>query len=389
MEDLRIVSWNINALMPTLANIKLSKEFKTLARFLDSLGDIVCMQEVKVTKDKISKEVACVEGYESFWATSREKLGYSGCTTWAASPSFSPMDAQSDCLSQVCDEGGLDLDQEGRIVVTDHDSFVCINIYVPNAGDSSSGDLSQRPRVDFKVRFLQAVKHKADSYRTRGRSVIILGDFNMALDKKDRAPNNGLIEECYGERELEVMRSITADYVDTFRHLHPDVSNQFTCWDERTNARASNRGSRIDYILVTRDLVDKVVSCEIIPTSKIPPKWSDHAAVRLTLRGVSRPPPHPPISTSSLKDKRWHGQRTITSMFAPKVTTNVNAKPDQLKEKLMADEAGPSSREGDHQGGPEAADMNALVGGKRFEPDDSEAERPTKILKAESDSFNR
>ena len=36
------------------------------------------LQETKVLAEKLTKELACVDGFESFWAVSREKKGYSG-----------------------------------------------------------------------------------------------------------------------------------------------------------------------------------------------------------------------------------------------------------------------------------------------------------------------
>lgn len=39
----------------------------------------IFMQETKLpSHDKLTKDIACVEGFESFWAISREKKGYSG-----------------------------------------------------------------------------------------------------------------------------------------------------------------------------------------------------------------------------------------------------------------------------------------------------------------------
>jgi exonuclease III len=36
------------------------------------------VQEAKVREDKLEKWLACVPGYESFWAFSQNKKGYSG-----------------------------------------------------------------------------------------------------------------------------------------------------------------------------------------------------------------------------------------------------------------------------------------------------------------------
>ena len=54
-----------------------------------------------------------------------------------------------------------------RVVLTDHGSFVLINVYVPNAGPSP-----ERPRAAYKYKFLEALKTKAVSLQDAGRQVI-------------------------------------------------------------------------------------------------------------------------------------------------------------------------------------------------------------------------
>jgi exonuclease III len=54
-----------------------------------------------------------------------------------------------------------------RVVLTDHGSFVLINVYVPNAGP-----FPERPRAAYKYKFLEALKTKAVSLRDAGRQVI-------------------------------------------------------------------------------------------------------------------------------------------------------------------------------------------------------------------------
>lgn len=54
-----------------------------------------------------------------------------------------------------------------RVVLTDLKAFVLINVYAPNAGDRSGSRL----RVDFKVRFLRALKEKCDALSAAGRQV--------------------------------------------------------------------------------------------------------------------------------------------------------------------------------------------------------------------------
>ncbi len=53
-----------------------------------------------------------------------------------------------------------------RVVLTDHGSFVLINVYVPNAGPSP-----ERPRAAYKYKFLDALQRKALSLQDAGRQV--------------------------------------------------------------------------------------------------------------------------------------------------------------------------------------------------------------------------
>lgn len=41
------------------------------------------------------------------------------------------------------------------------------------------------------------------------------------------------------------------------------------------------QGLRIDYVLASPGLLDRVVSCEVLSAEVLPPKWSDHAGEAL------------------------------------------------------------------------------------------------------------
>jgi exonuclease III len=64
-------------------------------------------------------------------------------------------------------------------------------------------------------------------------------------------------------QELSVINALAAEYKDVWRELHPDEKNVFTVWDERTNARATNQGLRIDFMLCSRELQGKVANCQV------------------------------------------------------------------------------------------------------------------------------
>ena len=56
-----------------------------------------------------------------------------------------------------------------RALYTDHGAFVVINVYCPNAGSPP-----ERARLPIKMRFLEALKRKADALVASGREVLAL-----------------------------------------------------------------------------------------------------------------------------------------------------------------------------------------------------------------------
>ncbi|KAG7672891.1 hypothetical protein Ndes2526B_g08581 [Nannochloris sp. 'desiccata'] len=329
---MRLLCWNINSLPPTVSNAQL--KYGSWKGFFDEHAlDILCLQEAKVPYDKLTKELCCVEGFQSFWACSSGKRGYSGVTTYC-STTWAPISCHLDTLKEVKEMEGADTDDhnvgdddgqqpktseptttssspfagEGRIVETDFGprAFVLINVYIPNAGERPD-----RPRLATKLKFLKSLKAHCETLAAQGRRVLLVGDFNVCADERDVHPRIGL-ENAYSEEERTLFLSFLIDhggiFVDTWRHLHLDRSTEeeaaagggggdasnishpgttstpagtgvYTVWDEKTSARAFNEGVRIDFILATPNLLPFIKTCEILGQDVLPPKWSDHAGI--------------------------------------------------------------------------------------------------------------
>lgn len=64
-------------------------------------------------------------------------------------------------------------------------------------------------------------------------------------------------------QEVGLINSLATDLVDVWRDLHPEATDTFTVWNERTNARASNRGLRIDYAMCSPSLKSQIIDCQV------------------------------------------------------------------------------------------------------------------------------
>lgn len=253
---MKIMSWNVNGIRACYKKnmVGLLKEHRP---------DILCLQETKAHMDQV-EEGARLLGYQhSYWSSAHRK-GYSGVATFL---NIEP---------QKIEKGiGIEkYDSEGRFVITEHEKFDLYNIYFPNGG-------SGEERHNFKQEFLKDLASHLKQKIKKGRSLIVVGDYNIAhteidiYDPVKLANESGFLPE---ERKW-MDEFLEMGFVDTFRFLHPDDIERYTWWAYRTFARVRNDGWRIDYICVTKDLQKKIKKAEILDAIE----GSDHCPITLEL----------------------------------------------------------------------------------------------------------
>lgn len=248
---MKLVSWNVNGLRACQ-----KKGFEEYFASIDA--DIFCLQETKLQEDQINLEIPT---YHTFWSFA-EKKGYSGVAL------FSKVEPIS------VEEGiGHPLDNEGRVLTAEFDQFFVVCCYTPNSQDK----LARLPvRMDWDDAFRQYVSSLKDI-----KEVLICGDLNVAhksIDLKNPKANERNAGYSIEEREKFTLL-LEEGFTDSFRHLYPDLTDAYSWWSYRFNARANNVGWRIDYWLVTDELKhsieDSRIDADIL--------GSDHAPVILTL----------------------------------------------------------------------------------------------------------
>jgi exodeoxyribonuclease-3 len=169
--------------------------------------------------------------------------------------------------------GDHQFDEEGRVIQTVMAGCRLFNIYFPN------GQRGQQ-RVDYKLAFYAHLLKLCDALHQLGESIIITGDFNtahMPIDLKNPKANektSGFLPE---EREW-VQTFLDHGFVDVYRHLYPDKV-QYTWWTYRLNARQRGIGWRLDYFLVSENLLPRVK--DVIIHENV--MGSDHCPVELVL----------------------------------------------------------------------------------------------------------
>lgn len=283
---MKVVTWNVNGFRAVIKN-----QQTTLKGFLDSFNaDIICLQETKTTRSLLSEDIAVCDGYNAYFSFCRIRQGYSGVVTFCRD-SVTPVSAEEGItgsthggakdsvgcianLSNLTEEETTSLDNEGRVVITEHEGVdgvrvAVINVYCPRV------DPDNPERLPYKLNFLTAVRERCVSLINNGKEVILCGDFNCALDILDSAY---LEEMATFPRESET-RNILTEFVsshfsptspsnciliDSFRYLHPQQTGAYTCWCTKTDSRKLNYGQRIDYIFISQSVCSTLINSSVL-----------------------------------------------------------------------------------------------------------------------------
>ena len=252
---MRIASYNVNGIRAAM-----KKGFMEWLQRADA--DVVCLQETKAQEDQIPQFEFAAAGYETY-SFSAKKKGYSGVAILSR---ISP--------DKVVRGMGIPkYDDEGRFIRADYGDLSVISVYHPSG---SSGDVRQ----DFKMQWLADFQNYILELRKERPKLVISGDFNIChrpIDIHDpvrNAKNSGFLPE---EREW-MSGFLETGFIDSFRYLNKEP-HQYTWWSYRANARANNKGWRIDYHMVSENLKDSIKKVEIHADAY----QSDHCPIILEL----------------------------------------------------------------------------------------------------------
>ncbi len=264
---IKIYSWNVNGIRAVIKK----GVFKP---FVDAeQPDILCLQETKAQQGQAEIDLP---DYKEYWH-SADKPGYSGTALFTKTEPLAVRNGLPDDIIQQYEVSGDiygDPNREGRVIAAEFDTFWIVTVYTPNAKD----DLSRIPlrHKHWDPAFLAYCKQ----LETSGKPVIFCGDLNVAhteLDLANPKPNRG--KKGFTDEERSGFQNfIDNGFVDTLR-LFKQGNGYYTWWSHFARARERNVGWRIDYVLVSEALKDRVKAAEIHPQIL----GSDHCPVSITL----------------------------------------------------------------------------------------------------------
>jgi exodeoxyribonuclease III len=231
----------------------------------------VCLQETKVTDDEFPTAELAAAGYDS---VSYGQRAYNGVAILARTPIH-------DVALGFRDDPVPD---EARVVSASVEGVRVVDTYVVNG--KSVADTA----YETKLRWLDAFAIWIDATLDPQDPLIVTGDFNVApsdLDVHDPLLWAGKNLASRPERD-RVQRLVDWGLVDLGREHVGGETGPFTWWDYRMGAFHRGWGLRIDLILGSTSVAQRMTSVQVDREERKPTagegKPSDHAPVVLTLR---------------------------------------------------------------------------------------------------------
>lgn len=257
---MRLVTWNVNSVKQRLPR---------LLPWLDERRpDVVCLQETKLSDDAFTELLAGELADRGYEAAVHGERAYNGVAIlsragledvqvgWDGVPGFPDPEARA--IAATC--GGV------RVV----------SVYVPNGREPDS------EHYRYKLAWLASLR---DSLAGAPASTVVMGDMNIAPadeDVFDPAAYVGHTHVTAPERDA-LQGLLDLGYHDVVRDRWPDTERVFTYWDYRAGMFHQDLGMRIDLVLATDAVAERVQAAWVDRQARKGKGPSDHAPVIVDL----------------------------------------------------------------------------------------------------------
>lgn len=254
-----------------IAAFNINNVNKRLANLLDWLGesapDVVCLQELKSTDAAFPEAALEAAGYGAVWRGERTwngvailARGAKPVLTRRALPG-DPVDAQS------------------RYVEAAVEGVLVASIYAPN------GNPQPGPKFDYKLAWLERLNAHAAELVASGLPVVLAGDYNVVPTDADIYSTRSWSKDAllHPAARAAYARLLSQGWTDALRTQHPDAA-PYTFWSYLRERWPRDAGLRIDQLLLSPALADRLIGAGVDRQARGRENASDHAPAWIELR---------------------------------------------------------------------------------------------------------
>lgn len=261
---LKIASFNVNSIKMRLQNV---------LKWLESSNtDIILMQETKTIDENFPYLDFNKKGFE---VTFCGQKSYNGVAI-ASKFQIEEISRHLPYYDEITVE-----DNQARFLHVKIENINIICIYLPN-GNPAPGD-----KYEYKISWMRRLIKYAREIYEKNEPIIIGGDFNVIQSEIDcydlsKWTNDALYLEPTRKKMKEL---INVGFIDSFRLLHPNLK-EFSFWDYQAGAWQKDNGIRIDFFLISPEIVDRLLNAGIDKKPRGKEKPSDHTPIWIEVENI-------------------------------------------------------------------------------------------------------
>jgi exodeoxyribonuclease III len=255
---MRITTWNVNSIKARLPNV--------VAWTTANKPDVLLLQEIKCQDPDFPKLEFETLGYHVY---SHGQKSYNGVALLSL---HKPRDVRIRLMGDDADEQSRYI--EGDIPDKDGNIVTICGLYLPN-GNPRPGE-----KYDYKLRWMERLRKRAKVLLDSGKPFLMAGDYNICPADADVYDPAGWAEDalCYIDSRRAWRALLNLGLTEAWRALHPNTV-EYSFWDYQAGAWQKNNGLRIDHVLLSPQLADRLSACEIDSAPRDWEKASDHVPV--------------------------------------------------------------------------------------------------------------
>jgi len=254
---MRIATFNVNGVNGRLPRL--------LEWLHETKPDVVCLQETKTGDATFPAKAIDAGGYRAVWHGQRSHHGVAILARDEA-----PVEVRRGLP-------GDEADFQARYIEAEVLGLTVASIYLPN------GNPQPGPKFDYKLAWFDRLIQHAETLMASGQDVVLAGDFNVVPTNRD-IYNWWLWRfdaVLQPQARAAYQRLLDQGWVEATRRLHPD-QRIYTFW-VNADAFRRNAGFRMDFLLLSPRVADRLVRCEVDSHQRGKERPSDHAPVWIEL----------------------------------------------------------------------------------------------------------
>jgi exodeoxyribonuclease-3 len=258
---MRIATWNVNSLKARLPRVE---EWLAYAQ-----PDVLCVQETKLADAAFPALAFQALGYDS---ASHGEGRWNGVAILSRVGLADVMPGFGQPMPETAEDPTDPV--ESRLISATCGGVRVSTVYVPNGRSVDS------EHYQFKLRWLGQLREHLQATGDADSPAVVCGDFNIAPEDRDLYDPAKFVGATHvSEPERAALRRLEDwGLVDAFRLVY-EQERLFSWWDYRAGDFHEGRGMRIDLVLVTKPLAERVVYALIDRNARKGKLPSDHAPV--------------------------------------------------------------------------------------------------------------